>query len=157
MRRIWNKRMVGQREENGKGARSLPLLMQIIATLKESRKDKHWCECMHALREPWNTERGFWKKKNREGRNKMEWQQVKTTKFFRYIRLVDPVARPLFRNVPLSQNCAPPLCLTDITKRRQKRKIGWHEAELASMGRPSENRIWTEQDNGTDQSVQKSF
>lgn len=32
--------MVGQREENGKGAHSQPLHMQIIATLKESREAK---------------------------------------------------------------------------------------------------------------------
>lgn len=30
--------MAGQREENGKGAQSWPLLMQIAATLKESRE-----------------------------------------------------------------------------------------------------------------------
>lgn len=40
MRRIWNKRTAGQREGNGKGARSQPLLMQITAKLKESRESK---------------------------------------------------------------------------------------------------------------------
>ncbi len=40
MRRIWNKRLVGQKEENGNGAQSQSLLMQIVAPRKESREAK---------------------------------------------------------------------------------------------------------------------
>lgn len=79
MRRIRNKRMVGQREENGKGAHSQPLLMQIVATLKESKERQRKCFLMvwwantHALR----LEGGSPKK--RVKRKEKERQQVKRT------------------------------------------------------------------------------
>lgn len=87
MRRIWNKRMVGQREENGKGARSQPVLMQIVATLKGSREaekvlfngelDKHRCKCTHALRETEKRGKGSQKTERRGTRKNTTGQKDK--------------------------------------------------------------------------------
>lgn len=113
--------------------------MQIVASLKEYR-----VRFNGALDKNWNMHM-----KDRERFLKRRWQCFKNTAtqaLHSYISalctLLDPVVRPSFRNVPFSQNWAPPLsfsCLTDRTKRRQKGKTKWREAEPTRMGRTADN------------------
>lgn len=101
--------MVGQREENGKGAHSLPLLMQIA--LKESREAKkvlfngRWTNTDVSAHMLWGRlkRRGKVLEKQR-GKDLSQKEAQNSSVICTLCTHLDPVVRPLFRNVPLSQN-----------------------------------------------------
>lgn len=130
-----------KRRENWKGAQSQPLLMQIVVPVKESREakkvpfnvvtDTHVSAHMHFKGDlkdsgiPRKTEKRGTRGSDDSKENKKAVIGAQTSSVILTLcTCLDPVVRPLFRNVPFSRNLAPPLCLILF-------RLRWHNKEEA--------------------------